>query len=374
MVKFDNLLNFFKKKQEYRPNTDDVQVPIVTIASSGKILYVNTAANNLFEINDAKDSNITDLIKADLPSMINGSSGSVRKAFKVAIDTDRYVEISSKENTFEHYFILTFKDVTKDYVLLNKLIEYRTNMDNLGKNKNMFLAQMANVFNSPVKSVIGYSKAILEGMGGETDEKQRKYLNIIYKHSEELYKLLDRVTELAKVEAQLVNFSYKNYDITNLLNSVYTEYTAKTAEKGVQFVINTDNLTQKVIYGDDIVLKSVVSYLIDNAILSCDFGTIVMELSDREYLERGEKLLKIRITDPSTPAKQSEMANLFNPYYQPDKKNRTTLIKSLNLCIIGNLVGQMNGHISAETETSGFSIVIPTDKLIETMDFSSKVN
>ena len=306
--------------------------------------------------------------------MINGSSGSVRKAFKVAIDTDRYVEISSKENTFEHYFILTFKDVTKDYVLLNKLIEYRTNMDNLGKNKNMFLAQMANVFNSPVKSVIGYSKAILEGMGGETDEKQRKYLNIIYKHSEELYKLLDRVTELAKVEAQLVNFSYKNYDITNLLNSVYTEYTAKTAEKGVQFAINTDNLTQKVIYGDDIVLKSVVSYLIDNAILSCDFGTIVMELSDREYLERGEKLLKIRITDPSTPAKQSEMANLFNPYYQPDKKNRTTLIKSLNLCIIGNLVGQMNGHISAETETSGFSIVIPTDKLIETMDFSSKVN
>ena len=59
MVNF-NLLKFFKKKQEHRPITDDVQIPIVTIASSGKVLYANTSANNLFEINDAKDTNITD--------------------------------------------------------------------------------------------------------------------------------------------------------------------------------------------------------------------------------------------------------------------------------------------------------------------------
>jgi signal transduction histidine kinase len=359
------ILEIFKKQPDNKPNADEVQMPIITVDSSGKILYANTAANNLFERNNAKDINITDLIKADFPSMITGSANSVRKAFKVAVDDEKYVEISTKENTTKNYYILTFQEVTKDYILLNKLIEYRTNMDNLGKNKNIFLSQMANVFNSPIKSVIGYSRAILEGMGGETDEKQRKYLNIIYKHADELHKLLDKVTELAKVEAQLVEYSYKNYDISNLLGEIYTEFSAKTQEKGIQFSINTDKLTQKVIYGDENVLKTVISYLIDNAVYSCDFGTINVEISDKEFLEAGQKFLKIRITDPSTPAKQSEMPNLFNPYYQPDKKNRIVLIKSLNLCIIGHLIGQMSGHISAETELSGFSVVIPTDKTIE---------
>ncbi len=359
------MINLFNKKPDNKPQVNDIQIPILTADATGLVLFANTAANNLFEIQNAEGSNITDLIKADLPSIITGSSTSLRKSFKVSTNSEKYVEISSKENQSEHYFILTFHEVTKDYILMNKLIDYRTNMDNLGKNKNLFLSQMANVFKSPMHSVMGYSQAILEGMGGNTDEKQKKYLSIIYKHSEELFKILDKVTELAKVEAQLTDFSFKNFDIFNLLNGIKNEYTPKTNEKGLDFNINTDNLTQKVIYGDESTLKTILLHLMDNALLSCEFGAINISLSDKEYFEKGQKYLKIRITDPSTPAKQSEMPYLFNPYYQPDKKNRITLIKSLSLCIVGNLIGQMNGHISAETETSGFTIIIPTDKKVE---------
>jgi len=360
-------MNFFKRKPEHKPDVNDIQTPLVTINSAGKILYANSAACNLFETNTLQDKNITDFVKSDLPSMITGSLLSVRKAFETSTPTSKYVEIISRENHSEHYFMLTFFDVTKDYVLMNKLVEYRTNMDNLGKNKNMFLAQMSNVFKSPMHSVMGYSQAILEGMGGDTDEKQKKYLSIIYKNSEELFKLLDKVTELAKVEAQLIDFSYKNYDVTKLLNTIYTDFAPKANEKGLQFCINTDNLTQKVIYGDETVLQTVIMHLLENALLSGEFGTINISLSDREYLENGQNLLKIRITDPSTPVKQSEMPYLFNPYYQPDKKNRLALIKSLSLCIAGNLTGQMNGQMKAETETSGFTVIIPTDKKIETL-------
>lgn len=360
-------MNFFKKKPNYKPDVNEIQIPLVTITSAGRILFANTLAQNLFEANELENRNITEFIKSDLPSMISGSYNSVRKAFETNTQNPKYVEIISKENHSEHYFILTFFDVSKDYLLMNKLVEYRTNMDNLGKNKNMFLAQMSNVFKSPMHSVMGYSQAILEGMGGETDEKQKKYLSIIYKNTEELYKLLNQVTELAKVEAQLIDFSYKSYDISNLLNAINAEFSAKANEKGLQFNINTDNLMQKVIYGDETVLKSVLSHLIENSILSCDFGTINVELSDKEFIENGQNLLKIRVTDPSTPTKQSEIPYLFNPYYQPDKKNRTSLIKSLSLCIAGNLMSQMNGQIKAEIEVSGFTIIIPTDKKIETI-------
>ena len=202
-------MNFFKKKPDYQPKATEIQIPLVTINPYGNILFSNNSANNLFQVHNAVNKNITDFIKSDLPSIITGSSNSVRKAFAVALPEEKFVEITSKEVQSENYFILTFMEVTKDYVLMNNLIEYRTNMDNLGKNKNLFLAQMSNAFKSPLHSIMGYSQAILEGMGGETDEKQKKYLSIMYKDSEELFKLLDRVTELSKIEAQMISFSYK---------------------------------------------------------------------------------------------------------------------------------------------------------------------
>lgn len=358
-------MNFFNKKPDYKPNTNDIQIPIVTINSTGKILYSNNAANRLFNNSDLQEENITDYIKSDLPSIITGSCNSIRKAFQLSKTDEKYVEITSKENSLEHYFILTFSEVTKDYYLMNKLIEYRTNMDNLGKNKNMFLAQMSNVFKSPMHSIMGYSQAILEGMGGETDEKQLKYLSIIYKNSEELFKLLDRVTELSKIEAQIVDFAYKNYDIHNLLNALYAEFSPQAAEKGLKLNIDTDRLTQKVIYGDENILYKILKNLLENALLACEFGAISIVLSDAEYQQNGQNLLSIRVIDTSTPVKQSEMPYLFNPYYQPDQKNRITLIRSLNLCIAGNLTSLLNGKMSAETDVSGFSILIPTDKKIE---------
>lgn len=357
------MINLFKKQPNYKPDTNNVQIPIASIDATGTVLFSNSAVNSLFGENIVS-KNITDLIASDLPSIITGSSMSVRKAFKLS-SKDIYVEISAKEDYLQHYFILTFVEVTKDYLLINNLVDYRTNMDNLSKNKNKFLAQMTNVLKSPMFSSMGYSQAILEGMGGETDEKQRKYLSIIYKNSEELFKIIDKITELSKVEAQMLEFSYKNYDINNLLNSLYAEFAPQAKEKGLSLHIDTDNLTQKVIYGDSDILRTVLVHLIENAILSCDFGDVVISLSDKEFKENGQNLLKIRISDPSTPVKESEMPYLFNPYYQPDKKSRVMLIKSLSLCIAGNLVGQMNGKFSAETEVSGFSVIIPTDKAIE---------
>lgn len=358
------MFNLFNKKPDYKPEINNISTPIVSINSSGLILYSNMAADNLLGLSNAEGSNITDLVAADLPSMITGSLSSVRKAFKT-ISTEKYVEITSQSVQPENFFVLTFFDVTKDYTLMNKLIEYRTNMDNLGKNKNMFLAQMTNVFKSPMHSVMGYAQAILEGMGGETDERQRKYLSIIYKDSEELFKLLDKVTELAKVEAHLIDFSYKNYNIQNLINNIQADYFTFLSDKSLKLNINMDDLTQKVIYGDENILKTVLTHLLDNAILSCDFGAINIQISDKEFIEKNENKIKVRITDPGTPIRASEMQYVFNPYYQPDKKNRTALIKSLGICIVGNLIGQMNGHISAETDTSGFTIIIPTDKKIE---------
>ena len=358
-------MGLFGKKENIKPLQDDIPVPLVTITPSGNILYANNAARRLFQADNLVSVKITDLIKSDLPSMLDGSGSSVRKAFKTYGENEKYVEISTKESVENHHFIMTFVDVTQDYILQQNLIKYRKDNDNLAMNKNKFIAQMANVLKSPMYSIIGYSQAILEGMGGETDERQRKYLEVIYKDTSDLFKLLDKIIELSKIEADLFELSYKNFDITNILNQIYTEYSSVMKEKGLDFVINTDDLTQKVLYGDENILKQILKYLLNSAVISCNFGSVRLILSDKDFTEKNEHKINIKILDTGTKIKQDEITTLLNPYYQPDKKHRATLIKSLNICIAGNLIRALNGSYTTDSENAGFSVILPTDKAVE---------
>lgn len=356
-------MGLFGKNTNIKPQAEDIPVPMVTINPSGTILFANKAIKKFFGTENLENLKITDLIKSDLPSMIDGSNHQIEKAFKTYGEKEKYVEITTKE--VNHLFVMTFVDVTQDYLLMDNLLKYRKDTDNFGKNKNRFLSQMSNVLKSPMHSIMGYSQAILEGMGGQTDERQRKYLEVIYRDSHDLFKLIDKIVELSKAEAQLMNFSYKNFDITNLLNQIYSEYSQKAKEKGLDFVISTDDLSQKVLYGEENILKQIIEYLIEAAFLSCNFGTVRVVLSDKEFAEKNENKINIRVLDAGTKMKESEIPTTYNPYYQPDKKHRTTLLKSLCICVAGNLISSLNGSVTVETEVSGFSVIIPTDKSVE---------
>ena len=358
-------MGLFGKNINIKPQADDVPMPMVSINPSGTILFANKAAKKFFGSDNIENLKITDLIKSDLPSMIDGSQHQIEKAFKTYGENEKYVEITTKESAENHIFIMTFVDVTQDYILLDNLAKYRKDTDNSAKNKNRFLSQMSNVLKSPMYSVMGYAQAIIEGMGGQTDERQRKYLEVIYKDSHDLFKLIDKVVELSKAEAQLMNFSYKNFDITNLLNQIYSEYSQKANEKGLGFVINTDDLTQKVLYGEETILKQIIEYLIESSFLSCNFGTVRVILSDKDFAESKENKINIKVLDAGTIIKESEIPTVYNPYYQPDKKHRTTLLKSLCISVAGNLIRSLNGSFSVEKEASGFSVIIPTDKSVE---------
>lgn len=101
------MFNLFNKKPDYKPQVNNILTPMISINSSGLILYSNMAADDLFNLSNAEGSNITDLVSADLPSMITGSLSSVRKAFKLT-SSDKYVEITSQSVQPENYFVLTF--------------------------------------------------------------------------------------------------------------------------------------------------------------------------------------------------------------------------------------------------------------------------
>ena len=69
---------------------------------------------------------------------------------------------------------------------------------------------MSNYLCSPLHSVVGLSQAMLEGLSGEINEKQTKYLQIMNENSSELLLFIEKLVEMSQIEADIYKFDFQS--------------------------------------------------------------------------------------------------------------------------------------------------------------------
>ena len=142
---------------------------------------------------DFTPANILEIIKDGL----NCISESVTKSRPILATAsipgrDFYVELNASKG-WKGYF-LSIRDLTK----LTDEIFNEEKVIKFNGEKNAMLAKLENELKSPVTSISGFSKGLLDGLGGELSEKQAKYVKIINNNSEELYHFLDKFFRIFK--------------------------------------------------------------------------------------------------------------------------------------------------------------------------------
>ena len=92
---------------------------------------------------------------------------------------------------------------------MTKVLANAEKTGKLNKDKNIMLTRLSHDFKSPLQSIIGFSNALLDGLGGQISEKQDKYVRIIKKNASELLYFIDKFFEFSKAESSLVKFEIK---------------------------------------------------------------------------------------------------------------------------------------------------------------------
>ena len=200
----------FKKKKNndvlaYYPDA------VVVVSLSGEILYANERLLNLFKISDDKlfDMELLDLFDGgfSLVSNLAKTEDSAVVRSKVNLDEDLFLEIKASDfEDDEDKIIITLRDVSNSQKMLNKLLFEHEYLNKLTKNRNTFLTKISSEITSPIHSINGFSQAILEGLGGDVNEKQEKYLKIINKNSTQLLELVNDLVDYSELEAGLWNY------------------------------------------------------------------------------------------------------------------------------------------------------------------------
>ena len=354
---------------------------VLVIDETGKIFYANKKAFKLFETNKLPGKNINDFFLTNSDNIIRNSDEEIKQILKIVSAEQntkiKYVKIVDVSSKKKKRYILTIIDNTQDHSLLDQLITERQEQKILNHTKNVLLTKMSNYLCSPLHSIVGFSQAMLEGLSGEINEKQTKYLQMMNTNSSELLLFIDKLIELSQVESDIYKFDYNNFDVAALLSIVTNEMTVKIKNKDIKVTVNSQDLVKQNCYSDKNVLRMVMNNLLENAIELIDTGSININISNPipEYLlskgfeigkDANEKsYLMFEVACKGLESAQYNNSDIFDPYVQVEKNSKKYLLQSFLLGSTKKYINKLKGEIWINNQYANqvsFVFIVPIEK------------
>lgn len=356
------------KKILFRTNSIDVEKALpdalILCGKDGKIQWVNDVAAEIFETSKMHllTSNISDFIENPM-NLISSSVIMHKPVITKFVDKEIYFDMTVKE--IAEGYVLDFRDAVQ-----NSAIAQDDKTEEINREKNNFLLKLANDLKSPIQSIVGFSQAMADGLGGEMSEQQEKYIRIINKNSSELMYFVGKLLELSQTESALKEPEKKTLDVLALVNSVVRFNEQLYKGKEVKISIKPEEDFKKTISTDEEILKNILQDVLEIILKSVDMGEVAITLSNPndEFISSKNlapaQYTMISLSTSALLLSENDLECMFDPYTILDSTNRKNVLRAMVLASVKNLVQSLNGIVWVESQilkNTSFNIIIPSN-------------
>ena len=147
--------------------------------------------------------------------------------------------------------------------------------------KSAFLANMSHEIRTPLNSIVGFSDVL--AVGGNTEEEQQTYYQIIKTNSDLLLRLINDILDLSRLEANRVTLTWEECDVVQLCRQVVASVSV-SRQSGNQFLFVSDYESFRMTT-DIQRMQQVIINLMSNADKFTRKGQITLEFSVNEETE-----------------------------------------------------------------------------------------
>jgi len=208
--------------------------------------------------------------------------------------------------------------------------------------KSNFLSNMSHEIRTPLNAIVNMAYILKRKTA---DKTQLHHIEVIEKASNSLITILNTILDLSKIEANKLELSKVNFNLTELLDNVNNIVKLKAEEKGLTFSIIYDEIDSTTLYGDDLKLTQILINLTSNAVKFTDSGYVklfVKKISTNRF--------RFSINDTGIGITKKQIDKLFSPFTQADSSiTRKYGGTGLGLSLTKELVELMNGKIWVES-------------------------
>ncbi len=356
------------KKILFKTNSIDVEKALpdalVLCNKDGKIQWVNDVAAEIFETSKMHllTSNIADFIENPI-TLISNSILLHKPIITKFVGKEVYFDMTAKE--IEEGYVLDFRDA----VQLSSKSQAEADANKINREKNNFLLKLSNDLKSPIQSIVGFSQAMADGLGGSMTEQQEKYIRIINKNSSDLMYFVAKLLELSQTEAALKEAENKLFDVAGLVNSVvrYSEQLYK--DKNVKITVKQEDEIKKTISSDEDILRNILQDILEIILKSVDMGDIVINIlnPDKELLNSkglgNSSYIMISLSSSAMLLSENDLECMFDPYKIVESTNRKNVLRAIVLASVKNMVQALKGTVWVESQilkSTSFNIIIPS--------------
>ncbi|MCY3413364.1 MAG: transporter substrate-binding domain-containing protein [Candidatus Heimdallarchaeota archaeon] len=228
-------------------------------------------------------------------------------------------------------------------VAIEDLVVANERLRELDRLKSIFLASMSHELRTPLNSIIGFTRILLMGMGGELNEEQTKQLTMVEKSSKHLLNLINDVLDISKIESETIQLYYEEFELHTLLEEVVKSVKPQIEEKNLRITLY---INQEIsVFTDQRRVQQILINLVSNATKFTSEGEIMVTQNVQD------QFFYITVKDPGIGIKKEDQAGLFKPFMQVDmsstKKYEGT---GLGLYICKKLCKLLGGDIEMESD------------------------
>ena len=330
---------------------------MVKNAKDGRYLLVNATAEDVLGISadEMLGRSVFDLfprkeaVKFTAEDAEVIASGEMKVEQEEAITTrsqgQRYF-ITKKIATYgeegARYVVTVGEDVTERHEAETALRKALKAAEEASLSKSTFLANMSHEIRTPLNGIVAIADVLSRA---ELPAKAQDLIQIIQASGETLERLLSDILDLARVESHQITIEVAPFHLGELARATAALARLRADEKGVQVDVRLDAQVDRVMAGDMVRVRQVLTNLLSNAVKFTAAGCVRLTIS---RTDAGP--VRFLVEDTGVGFDQDAKERVFGRFQQADDTiTRRFGGSGLGLAISRELVGLMGGALDCDS-------------------------
>ncbi|MFA6355544.1 MAG: ATP-binding protein [Candidatus Omnitrophota bacterium] len=321
--------------------TDEKGAVVVANPSARKMFFIDTSPEGKTTLEVIRNSSVQEIVDGILKQGKRVAAEEIR----LNKPDERFVKVSAAAVMKEGApagALLVFHDITE----LRRLEKIRQD----------FVANVSHELRTPLSSIKGYSETLMEG-GVKQPKEQKEFLEIIYRESGRLAKLIDDILDLSRIESGKMAMVFMPLDVGPAVKRVCAILEKQAASKSLRVSVELPGGLPRIL-ADEGRISQVLLNLLDNAVkYTPENGKIRISAAPEG------NFVRIEVSDTGAGIPEADMPRIFERFYRVDKaRSRELGGTGLGLSIVKHIVQAHGGQVSVKSapeKGSTFSFTIP---------------